>query len=88
MERLLLIYPDEFVYVVTTGLSLHKDGVAVDWREFGSARENPEVIAGAAADESVGIVRSEQKNTVVGVEGAEEGNAKQARSRSCLGLAL
>lgn len=87
-ERSILINPDEIVDVVASGLCFKKNFVAVNGREFGSARENPEVIAGATANESIGVVGSEEEDAIVGVEGAKEGYAKKARSRGGLGLSL
>ena len=85
---LLLFHPDQFRGVVAATLGLGEDGVEGLLRQFGRARENPEVLGALAADECPAVVGIEQHHAVVGVERSEERHAQQGGGVSGLGLAV
>ena len=81
-------WPDELGGVVAPATGLAENvalGVGI---ELGRAREDPEVVVTAAAHERVGVVGTQEEDAVVGIEGAEEGDAKDAGVVGQLGLAL
>ena len=51
----------------------------VFWRELRSARHDPEERLFGAADESILVVCVDEEDAIVGVEGAEEGDAEDCR---------
>lgn len=81
-------HPDEFRRVVAAARCL------IDYLGEGSlgkerrAGEDPEIFVAAGTYEGIGIVGAEHQHAVVGIEGAPERHAQEARRIRKLGLAF
>lgn len=84
---LVVLYPNQFSDIVPPFRSLGEDLGADIFRQLRGAGEDPEILGGFAADESVGIVIGEKQDTIIAVEGAEEGDTEDSRSFGPFGLA-
>jgi len=83
-----LLHPDEFGGVVAAAGGFGEDCGFHGFIEYGGAGEDPKEFGGAAADEDVLVVRIEVHDTVVAVEGTEEGYFQDAGIVGEFGFAL
>ena len=78
-----LLYPNELVRIIAAPSRFGKKFSLRGFWQARRARENPEIVRTAAADEGVGIVLVDQHHAVVGVERTEERDAQES-GRVCL----
>ena len=78
-RSLFLLHPDEPGGVVAAAGGLSKKGFLHLGIEAWRARENPEIVCAAAADECGGVGVVDRHNAVVGVERPEERDAQKTR---------
>ena len=85
---LFLFHPNQLAHVVAAADGFGKDGFAHAVGQFGCAGKNPEVFVRAAANQDPLIVRIQEHDAIVAVEGAEEGHAENAGIVREFGFAL
>lgn len=80
--------PGEVIGVVAAALRLAENLLAHIVRECRRTGENPQVVVATATNQGVGVVGSQHKDAVVGIERTEERYSEQSRSVGELGFAL